>query len=198
MGKTTRLSEYKWTLLIGAAFLGSVLWAVAFGDGLTDLIALLFSVCFLASLVASVAIGVSRRSKDSVYRIILNAMICLLLFPTMNLGGSLRNRLFLRRLPKFQEVTNHLIKDELAKANGEDFSDIVSLPPQYSGLNVLDRVQIRSDKENITVRYAMRDSSALGHNGYLYRLNDDPAALSKDYPKMGYTRVAPHWFFFSE
>jgi len=102
------------------------------------------------------------------------------------------------RLSRFQEVTNLLIKDEMAKAKGDVFSIAVSLPPSYSNLRVLNTVLIKSTKENITVRYAVRDSNALSHRGYMYRSDDNPVALSKEYSNTGYTRVAPHWFFFSE
>ncbi len=32
----------------------------------------------------------------------------------------------------------------------------------------------------------------------MYRSDDNPMALSSEYSNTGYTRVAPHWFFFSE
>jgi hypothetical protein len=195
---TTNLLSYKWTCLIGAAFLGSLLWSGTFCDRFSDLFVFLFLACFLVSVVASVVLGLTRRSQDALYRIVVNIIFCLLLFPTMSLGGSLRDRLFLTRLPRFQEVTNLLIKDEVAKANGNVFSTVVSLPPGYSSLNVLDRAFISSTPENITVRYALRNSNALSHRGYMYRSDDDSQTLSKEYPKTGYTRVAPHWFFFSE
>jgi hypothetical protein len=38
----------------------------------------------------------------------------------------------------------------------------------------------------------------LSHRGYMYRSDDDPLALSKEFPSTGYTQVAPHWFFYSE
>jgi hypothetical protein len=189
---------YKWTCLIGVAFLGSLLWSSTLCDPVSDLFVFLFLACFLASFMVSVVLGVTRRSKDTLYRILINVTTCLLFFPTISLGGSLRDRIFLVHLPKFQELTNLLIKDEMARANSNVFSSVVSLPPSFSNLNVLDRALISSTKENVTVRYATRDSSALGHKGYMFRLDDNPAALSKDYPKAGYTRVAPHWLFFSE
>lgn len=195
---TIKSLHYKWTCLIGIIFLGSLLWSVTLCDWISDLFVFLSFVFFLTSVVASVVLGATHRSKDAVYRIMINVVFCLLVFPTIRLGGSLRDRLFLMRLSRFQEVTNLLVTDELAKASGDSFSTIVSLPPRYSDLNVLDRVLISSTKESITVRFAMRDSNALGHRGYMFRSNDNPVTLSKEYPKTGYTRVAPHWFFFSE
>lgn len=195
---TMKLLPYKWTCLVGVAFLGSLLWSVTFSDGFSDLFVFLFLGCFFVSIVVSLVLGVARRSKDNLYRILINVIFCLLIFPTISVGGSLRDRIFLMRLSKFQEVTNLLIKDQMAKTNGDVFSTVVALPPSYSSLHVLDKVLIRSTKENITVRYAARDSNALSHSGYMYRSDDNPSALSKEYPRTGYTRVAPHWFFFSE
>jgi hypothetical protein len=59
-------------------------------------------------------------------------------------------------------------------------------------------VLINSTKGNVTVRYISRDSSALGHRGYMYRSDDNPVALEREFLRMGYTRLAPHWFFFSD
>ena len=194
----TQLLAYKWTCLFGVLLLVSLLWSSTFRDGFSDLYVFLFLGCFFVSIIVSLVLGVARRSKKALYRILMNAIFCLLILPTISLGGSFRDRLFLMRLPRFQEVTNRLIKNEMAKAKGDIFSTAVPIPASYSNLRVLNTVLIKSTKENITVRYAMRDSNALGHSGYMYRSDDDSTALSKEYPNTGYTRVAPHWFFFSE
>jgi hypothetical protein len=190
--------SYKWTCLFGVVFLGALLWSVTFSDQLSDLFVFLFLACFLGSIVVSVVIGVTRRSKESFYRILINIIFCLLIFPTINLGGSLRDQLFVKHLSRFQEVTDLLIKNELVKANGEIFSTVASLPPGYTDLNVKDRVLLNSTRGNITARYFVRNSNALSHRGYMYRSDDNPAALSREYPNAGYTRVAPHWFFYSQ
>jgi hypothetical protein len=186
---------YKWTILAGVVFLAALLWSVTFSDKSSDLIVFLFSLCFLVSLIASVVLAATRRSKVALYRVLLNIIFCLLLFPIIKLGGFFCDRLFLTRLSKFQEVTNLLVQEN---ANGHAFSAVVSLPVGYSVLHVADRVLIASTEGNITVRYALPNSNALSHRGYMYRSDDDPIALSKEYPRTGYTRVAPHWFFFSE
>jgi hypothetical protein len=195
---TTKLGSYKWTCLVGVVFLGSLLWSVTFCDGLSDFFVFLFSALLLASILRSAFLSVTRRSKDFLYRIVIGIVFCLLIFPTISLGGFLRDRLFLTRLSRFQEVTNLLIKEETTKTNGDVFSTVVALPSDYLNLDVSDRVLISSTKDDIMVRYAMRNSNALSHSGYMYRSDDDPVALSKEYPKTGYTRVASHWFFFSE
>jgi hypothetical protein len=192
------LFPYKWTCLLGVALLASLLWSATFRDELSHFIALLIFLFFLVSAISSVAAAVFHMSKDALQRILINVIIALLLFPTIRLGGYFRGRLFLRRLVRFQEVTNLIVEAERTKAQREVFSAVVPLPLSYSDLNVLDRVQVSSTKENITVRYATRDSSSLGHSGYMYRSDDDPLSLRREYPNTEYARVAPHWFFFSE
>jgi hypothetical protein len=186
----------KLTYLVGVAFLGSLLWSGTFRDGLLDFFILFLFFCFLVSFIMSLVLAISRRTRDAFYRIAINLAVVLLLFPTLNLGGYLRDRIFLSRLPRFQEATDLLIKNEKAKTDGERFSILVPLPASYSNLNVKNRVEIGSTNENFTVRYFNRDSSALGHSGYMYRSDDSAAGLEKQYPKTGYTRVAPHWFYF--
>jgi len=194
-----KLLTYKWTCLLGVVFLGSLLWSGAFPGGLVGFITvLLFFLSFLGSTIVSVGLAVARRSRESFYRVAINAIIFLLIVPTTNLGSFLRDRVFLMRLPKFQEATDLLIKSEKAKGDSESFSTLVPLPSSCSNLDVLDKVEISSTHGNVTVRYFNRDSTALGHSGYMYRSDDNPTALDKEYPKTGYTRVAPYWFFFSE
>jgi hypothetical protein len=131
------------------------------------------------------------------------AALCSLLWSITTLDGlpflvSMISLLGLRHLPRFQQITDVLIRDERAKANAEAFLVAVKLPPAYRDLDVGDTVLIDSRKENVTVRYITRDSSALGHRGYLYALDDSPAGLLNEYPSLGYHRLAPHWFFFSD
>jgi len=192
------LMAYKWTCLFGLAFLGSFLLAVVSSDGVSDIFVLVCSLAFFASIVASVVIVVTRRSRASLYRLLLNVAFCLLLFPTVRLGSVIQYRIFLTRLPQFQEATDILVEDEIKKANSDVAAHVVSLPPGFSNLNVADHAIITSTKGNITVRYAVKNSNALSHRGFMYRSDDSEMALSKEYPKTGYTHLAPHWFFFSD
>jgi hypothetical protein len=195
---TLKSIPYRWTYLVGVALLSSLLWFCTFRDGLLDFFVIFLFFCFLVSVVVSLVLAVARRTRDAFYRIAINLVVVLLLFPTINLGGYLRDRIFRSRLPKFQAATDVLKERESAKAESANSSIMVPLPPGYSNLDVKDRVLISSTKRNITVRYFERDSSALGHSGYMYRSDDDPTELSKEFPNTGYTRVAPHWFYFSE
>ena len=135
--------------------------------------------------------AVRQRSKAALYRVVINIATCLLFFPTTWLGNSLRERVFLRHLSKFQAVTNSLIENEAPKSNlGVSLSQTL-LPPGYSDLHVADKVLVDFKQTNITVRYISRDSSALGHRGYMYRSDDDSAALEREFATYGYTCMAP-------
>jgi hypothetical protein len=195
----TKLLAFKWTCLFGLAFLGSFVWSVVSSDGVSDISVLVCSLAFLASVLVSVVTALKRRSSDSLYRLLVNVAFCLLLFAAVSVGGTIRDRIFLTRLPKFQEATDILVKNEMTKAgDGDVAAHVVSLPPGFSDLNVADYVLIRSAKGNITVRYSLKNSNALSHRGFMYRSDDSEIDLSKAYPKTGYTHLAPHWFFFSE
>jgi hypothetical protein len=189
---------FKWTCLIAFAFLGSLLISCALQDGYSDLFFFALLPCFLVSIFVSFFLGIADRSKKAVYRILINVVVCLLFLPTIHFGTYVRDRIFLTHISRFQEAADRLIKEEKDKENSEVFSTAVPLPAGYSDLDVLDIAKITSTKENITVRFLVRDSNALSHRGYMYRSDDDPAALHKEFPHTGYTHVAPHWFFFSE
>jgi hypothetical protein len=195
---TFKTLPYKWTCLVGLIFLGSTLWSDIMLDSLGFLFVAISAFCLLVSLIVSIVLAVGHRSKSSLHRVLINIFVCLLFFPTTRIGGLLGERLFLMHLARLQEVTNLLIKNEAAKVNPETSIIVARLPPAYSNLHVADTVLINSTKENITVRYISRDSSALGHRGYMYRSDDNPTALTRDFPRLGYTRIAPHWFFFSD
>lgn len=196
---TLKSFPLKWTCLVGGCFLGSMFWSAAMLDaGWGFLRFLILGFCFFVSLVLSLVLAVDHRSRMSLYRVLINVAVCLLFFPTIRAGAMLRNWLFLRHLTRFQEVTNILIAQERARANTEEFLTVAHLPSGYSDLYVADRVLIKSAKENTTVEYLARETSSLGHSGYIYRLDDNTDLLRKDYPRIGYTHLAPHWFFFSD
>jgi len=160
---------------------------------------LVCGLCFFTSLVVSLVLIVGNRSRMSLYRVLINVAVCLLFFPAIRAGSLLRDRLFIRHLARFQEVTETLIANERARASREEYSTSVRLPSSYSdGLNVADTVFIECTKENTTVEYLVRETSALGHSGYMYRSDDNAVTLAKDYPRIGYTHLAPHWFFFTD
>jgi len=183
---------------VGIIFLGSLLWWDTLLDGVGFLLTFLSILGLFVSVIVSIVLAVFERSKAALYRVLINVTLCLLFFPTIRLGDFLRERLFLMHLARFQEVTNLLVGNEAANLNRGDSYRVTRLPPGCSDLHVADNVLIDSKQKNITVRYVSRDSSALGHRGYMYRSDDDPAALRTDFPRLGYTRIAPHWFFFSD
>jgi|SRR5215467_1532039 len=189
---------YKWTCVVGLIFLASVLWSDVRLDPFSFLFLAASTFCLFVSVIASIVLAVFQKSKSSLYRILINAAFCLLFFPTTRVGSVLRDRLFLAHLARFQEVTNLLIKNQPAHVTTEASVSVVRLPAGYSALHVADQVLIDSTREGITVRYISRDSSALGHRGFMYRSDDDAIGLGKEFPRLGCTRVAPHWFFFSD
>jgi len=195
---TLKSFPYKWTCLVGVLFLGSTLWSDIMLDGVGFLLVIISFLCLFISLIASLGIVAIDRSKESLYRILINVCIFLLFFPTVRLGSYLGERLFLMHLGRFQEATNLVIRNAGNKLNAGISRAGASLPPGYSDLHVADYVLLDSRQGNVTVRYTSRDSSALGHRGYLYRSDDDSAALKRDFPGLGYKRIAPHWFFFSD
>jgi uncharacterized membrane protein len=75
--------------LAGLAVLAALLWVIASDEIMSDVAFFLSSACFLASVVASLIIALTRRSIDSLYRIAINVIIVLLIFPTRTLGGYL-------------------------------------------------------------------------------------------------------------
>jgi hypothetical protein len=187
---------YKWTCLLGLIFLASILWSATLLDEPSFLLGILSFLGLFASLIVGIVLAVIERSKAAVYRVLINITLCFLIVPTIGLGDFLRARLFLMHLTRFQEATNLLIENEAAKLNRGDTLIVTRLPAGYSDLHVADKVLIDSKQKNITVRYISRDSSAIGHRGYLYRSDDDPAALTREFPWL--TRIAPHWFFYSD
>lgn len=151
---------------------------------------LIFGFCFFTSAVASLVLAVADRSRMSLYRVLINVAVCLLFFPTIRVGNTLRDQLFLKHLARFQEVTDSLIANERARAKADEFLTGAYLPSGYSDLHVASLVWIKSTKDNKTVQYLARETSALGHCGYIYSSDDSAAALQKDYSRIGYKRVA--------
>src|SRR5271169_726257 len=192
------LSPYKGTFLLGAALLLALIWSCTFSDGYSDLVVFFLLACLFISLIATVVLLVTDRSKPALHRFLINVLIVLLLLPAARLGTSFQNRLFLMHLSKFQQITDTLVHDEQAKPHPDPFIAIAALPPGNSNLRVLSNVRIDATKGSITVRYIVRNSSALSHRGYMYHSDDNPAALEKEFPHPGYMHLAPHWFYFSE
>ncbi len=189
---------YKWTCLLGLIFLASILWSATLRDEPSFLFGILSFLGLFVSVMASITVAIAERSKTALYRVLITVTLCLLIIPTIRLGGFFQERLFLMHLTRFQEVTNFLTEKEAARLNHGDTVIMTGLPSSYSDLHVADRVLISSKQKNITVRYVSRDSSALGHSGYMYRSDDDPAALEREFPNVGYRRIVPHWFSFLE
>ena len=170
----TNLSPFKWTCLLGAALLIVMIWSCTFSDGYSDLVVFFLLACLFISLIASVVLLVADRSKPALYRLFINVLVVLLLLPAARLGTSFQNRLFMMHLAKFQQITDILIREEQAKPHPDSFIAIATLPPGNSNLRVLNNVRIDATKGSVTVRYIVRNSSALSHRGYMYRSVGQP------------------------
>ena len=88
---------------------------------------LVCGLCFFTSLLVSLVLAVGNRSRMSLYRVLINVAGCLLFFPTIRAGSLLRDRLFLRHLARFQELTYTLIADERARARIVGFGGLVGV-----------------------------------------------------------------------
>lgn len=189
---------YKWTCLVGFIFLGSILWLNIMLDGTGFLMAIVSTLCLFMSLFVSFVLAAIQKSKSSLYRILINVIVFLLFIPTTHLADVVRERLFLRHLARFQDATNLLIRNGAAKLNDGDCFILTRLPAEYTDLHMADTVLIDSKQKNITVRYVSKDSSAIGHRGYIYLSDDNPDTLNRDFPQFGYKRIAAHWFYYAD
>jgi len=78
---TTRLGDYRWTLIFGGAFLGFVLWSTTFRNSFANIfILLVFVLLFFVSALVSFGLAVSRRSRRDLYRLAINVIVLLLIF----------------------------------------------------------------------------------------------------------------------
>jgi hypothetical protein len=184
------------TWLFAAAFLLSTLWHSIFWDGWGFLVSgLLFLSFVLFSCVITVT-ALVERTRIAGFRCLISIVTLGLFIPTMRLGGDLRNWMFLSELPTYQKITDILINQKQINPNDE----VVPFPSGYSSslLNDQHAAVERNNDGSIVVLYLTRDSSALGHSGYFYSSNADPAVIKKHHPDMGFYPIAPHWFWFAD
>jgi hypothetical protein len=182
--------------VFGAVCLGVNLWWAIFHDPYSFALSIIGAVGLLGSCIATIILAALERKKPDLYRAAVALVALLLLLPTIRLGGFLQDELFLIRLSRFQEVTDIVLKDQRDKAGSNVFTAGTALPAGYSNLGVKNGALIRSTENNVTVQYMFKDSSAVGHAGYMYRSDDDINALGKEFQSFGFRRLAPHWFYF--
>jgi hypothetical protein len=179
------------TWLFSLAFLGATFWHSVFRDGWGFLIWMLLFLSFLLFFCLVLGIVLSERTKTSVYRFLISFVALVLFIPAVILGNDLRDKIFLFELPYYQKITDSLI--DQSSASAKDY--LVVVPPDFSSAFVNDKhASVDRSEGGVTVLYFSRDSSAVGHAGYLYRSDDDIAELKKQDPHMGVYRIAPHWF----
>ncbi len=179
------------TWLFALIFLGATLWHSVSRDGWGFLISGLLFLSFVVFACVVIGEALTQRTKIAGYRCLISIVALGLFIPTLILGGKLRNEIFLFELPTYQKITDILISQKQIKAN----DPVVPFPAGYTSELIDDRyASVRRDDSSITVLYLTRDSSAIGHAGFMYRSDDDPTPLKKQDPEMGFRRIAPHWF----
>jgi hypothetical protein len=180
------------TCFFGSAFLLATLWHSIFRDGWGFLIFGILFGLFAIFACGTLVIALVDWSKVAWQRCLIIVSVIGLFVPTMILGGHLRNQIFLAELPIYQKITDILVSQVQYRAS----DTTVCFPPGYTSNLVNDQRALieRSDDNSITVLYFTRDSSALGHSGFMYRSDDHPDVLKMKRPEMGFKRIAPKWF----
>jgi hypothetical protein len=125
---------------------------------------------------------------------LINAVALGLVIPVLSLGSIVRNEIFLHYLPRYQAMTDLLIKRAAASLP----DSVVHLPSGGRSLLLNDSVLIERKDKNFVVLYTTRDSSAVGHSGYMYLSADDPEAVKAKRPELWYKRLAPNWYLWGD
>lgn len=181
---------FKGTFLLAFAFFLSVLWVSVFEEGWGLLI---FGILFLAvgaNLVVTLSIAFFERTKRGWLRLLVSLLALLLFVPAILIGEKIREEIFLFNLAYYQSVADRLI----AESKKQSDNSTVQFPPGLSSILVDERASVLRESEGITVMFFSRDSSALGHRGFLYQIDDNPAPLKKSHPSIGFRRLAPEWY----
>lgn len=180
------------TWLFGAVFILATLWHAFFRDGWGFLISGLLILALLVYAAVSVGLLLENRSRDSWRRVLINAVALGAFIPMLALGGFLRDQVFLANLPAYQAVADGLVAR--VKPSGDTFI-WNGFPPGFSSSLVGQHMLVkRSGDGALTVMFMTRDSSAVGHGGYLYRSDDDESALRREDSHAGFKRIAPKWY----
>jgi hypothetical protein len=183
------------TWLFGGAFLLATLWHSIFRDGWGFLVSGILFFSFIMYVFWAVVVALVERFRKAWHRCLISGIALGLFIPTIRLGGDVRDQIFLFELPTYQKITDLLISQEGIKSA----DTTVDFPLGYTSGLVNDEHALieRGDDNSITVLYLTRDSSALGHSGYLYSSDDNLDALKAKRPETGFCRLAPHWYLWA-
>jgi hypothetical protein len=183
------------TWLFGAAFLLSTLWHSIFRDGWGFLVSMLLAVVLLIHACVSLGLILDNRSRVSWRRVLINAVALGAFIPTLALGGFLRDQIFLANLPIYQAVAD----SSVAHVKSSDTDLWNGYPTGFSSSLVGEHVLVRRSSDGaFTVMFVTRDSSAVGHAGYLYRSDDDESELRRENPDAGFKRLVPNWYVWGD
>jgi hypothetical protein len=176
--------------LFPGAFLFITLWHSIFRGGWSFVLSVLLLLGFIVYVAASLLIALFYRSTSSWIRVGISLVAMGAFMPTAWLGNELRDQIFLANLSTYQAMTDVLISQNQSL----DSHRLVRFPPGYWSMLVADRARIERDDQSVTVFYQSGDSFALGHDGYLYRSDDNMQALKSGHPDIGLFRLAPKWY----
>jgi hypothetical protein len=175
-----------------AGLFGATLYWSVFRDGWGFLASGLFFFASLGWLLASLLILFMNRSKKTIYRILIIIAGMTLVIPMLRIGSLIRNQLFLENLAYYQAVVDRIS----AKAKETPNEPGVSrLPASFSSCLVGNFALIERDADSsFTLFFFTRDSSAIGHSGFLYRSDDNPKTVTREKPEVGLRRLAARWY----
>jgi hypothetical protein len=192
--------KFKSFPLMGTWLFASAFILATFGDsvvreGSSFLISGILSLAVVIYALIALVTALFDRTKVAWGRCLIIAIAICTGILALKLGAALRDQIFLWELPKYQKITDLLIREQTTAANTD-----VCFPSGYTSELVNDkRVSIEQGKDKaITVIYFTRDSSALGHAGYLYRSDDNLESLHKLHLRMGIGRLAPKWYVWGD
>ena len=111
----------------------------------------------------------------------------------MILGGEIRKQLFLHSLPDFDRMTMQLIQQHPNDRFGAE-----ELPEGWNYL-VADYASVRrGENGSVAVLYLTRDSTAVGHSGFMYYSGVDPKVIFPNDRETGFKRIAPNWYLWGD
>ncbi len=127
---------YKLPCLLGCSVLGTLLWELTLRPSLVFiLLFLLLFFIFIVTAGGTLIWALCERTRTNLYRVLIYVLVFLLVVPTIIFGNWLNRERFLFELPRYQQLTNQLIREKAVPDRQSyaayippDFSDLVSCP----------------------------------------------------------------------
>jgi hypothetical protein len=132
----------------------------------------------------------STQFKNAIARLVLALIFIVLFFPAGRLGNYVKTQIFLKNLPRYEELSKILITEKRA------FVPQAGIPKEYSDLCY--NASWDQMPDGTTAVLFLTDDYGLParHQGYVYISSDDPSSLNQKigYSSMGFARIAPRWY----